>query len=55
MPKGVSGEEGIRPTGDSGGVRDLSKRVEAAPHVACLQMQPVEGEKAPPYLEQEDD
>lgn len=30
MPKAVSGEEGIHATADSGGVRDLSKRVEVA-------------------------
>lgn len=49
MPKGVSGEEGICPTGDSGRVRDLSKRLEVASYVACLLMQPVRGRKAPPY------
>lgn len=35
VPEGVSGEEGIHPTDDSDGVRDLRKRMDVASLVAC--------------------
>lgn len=41
VPEGVSGDEGIHPTDDSVGRRDLRTRMEVASLVACLQMRQV--------------